>query len=84
MEEEIPTALEIIGKGMKQDRSQGGVVSMKQILFSSILRLAVGYCFLMALFMTIIQESDVIGIFFDVLGEILTVNDQEFRYCTLF
>lgn len=76
MEEEIPAALEIIGKGMKQDSSQGKVFSMKKILFSSMLRLTVGYCFLVTLFMTVVQESEVLGIFFDVLGKIPTSTNQ--------
>jgi hypothetical protein len=65
METEIPLGLEIIGKGMRQNPQK---YQMRCILFSSILRLAVGYLFLSTLFLTVIQESDVLGIFFDVLG----------------
>ena len=69
MEEEIPMALEVIGKGIKQDGSQGNIFNMRNILFSSFLRLSVGYLFLYTLFLTVIQELDVLNIFFDVLGE---------------
>jgi hypothetical protein len=41
---------------------------MKRIVFSSLLRLAVGYLFLVCLFLVVVQESSVLGIFFDVLA----------------
>lgn len=70
MEEEIPVGLEVIGKGLKQDETQGNVVfKMRHIIFSSILRLIVGYLFLITLFLTVIRESNVLGVFFDVLGK---------------
>ncbi|KAL7516968.1 hypothetical protein ACHAWX_001938 [Stephanocyclus meneghinianus] len=67
MEEEIPLGLEIIGKGIKQDESRRSRVKLGNIFFSCILRLTVGYFFLLTLFLTVIQESDVLAIFFDVL-----------------
>ena len=62
-------ALEIIGKGIKQHESGEAVYKMGHILLSSILRLAVGYLFLATLFITVIQEDNVLDIFFDVLGK---------------
>lgn len=41
---------------------------MPRIVFSSLLRLSVGYLFLICLFLVVIQESTVLGIFFDVLA----------------
>jgi hypothetical protein len=70
MEEEIPIGLESLGKGLKQDNSLGGGYDMRKIVLSSILRLTIGYLFLLCLFLTVIQESDVLDIFFDVLGEL--------------
>ena len=69
MEEEIPLGLEIIGQGFKHDESRGNGFKLGNVLFSSILRLTIGYFFLLTLFLTVIQESDVLAIFFDVLGE---------------
>lgn len=66
--QEIPTGLEIIGKGAEQEMSGGTKFSMKRIVFSSLLRLAVGYLFLLCLFLVVVQESSVLGIFFDVLA----------------
>lgn len=68
--QEIPTGLEIIGKGAKQgELSSGGPkLNMTRIVFSSLLRLAVGYLFLICLFLVVVQESSVMGIFFDVLA----------------
>ena len=40
----------------------------KRVLISSIFRLAVGYLFLSSLFMNIVQNTDVIEIFYDVLA----------------
>lgn len=37
----------------------------KKVIFSSILRMVVGYLFLTCLFFTVIQESQVLNIFFD-------------------
>ena len=68
MEEEIPLGLEIIGKGVEQDASGGYRFEMRRIVFSSILRLGVGYLFLLCLFLTVVQETNVLGIFFDVLA----------------
>ena len=40
----------------------------KRVLISSIFRLAVGYLFLSSLFMNIVQNIDVVEIFYDVLA----------------
>ncbi len=66
--EEIPLGLEILGKGVEQELSGSTKFSMKRILLSSFLRLAVGYLFLSCLFLVVVQESTVLGIFFDVLA----------------
>lgn len=65
---EIPNALELIGKGYEQEVTGGTNVQMRKIVFSSLLRLALGYLFLLSLFLVVIQESTVLGIFFDVLA----------------
>ena len=41
---------------------------IQKVIFSSILRMVVGYLFLTCLFLTVIQENDVLNIFFDVLA----------------
>ena len=69
---EIPQALELIGKGAEQKISADGThdehrFSKKRIFLPALLRLSVGYMFLMCLFMTVVQESVVLDIFFDVL-----------------
>jgi hypothetical protein len=65
---EIPTGLELIGKGVEQEVTGGTNVRMRKIVFSSLLRLVLGYLFLLSLFLVVIQESTVLGIFFDVLA----------------
>jgi len=83
MEEEIPIGLESLGKGLKQDNSLGGGYDMRKIVFSSILRLTIGYLFLLCLFLTVIQESDVLDIFFDVLALefVESIDDVIFELC---
>jgi hypothetical protein len=68
-EQEIPTSLEIIGKGMEQVPSAtGGLLSMPRILFSSILRILVGILFFITMFCCVIQSTSVLEIFFNVLA----------------
>ncbi|KAL7478407.1 hypothetical protein ACHAW6_004170 [Cyclotella cf. meneghiniana] len=83
MEEEIPLGLEIIGQGFKHDKSRGNGFKLGSVLFSSILRLTVGYFFLLTLFLTVIQESDVLAIFFDVLALefVESIDDVVFALC---
>ncbi|KAL7531293.1 hypothetical protein ACHAXR_003958, partial [Thalassiosira sp. AJA248-18] len=68
MEEEIPQGLELIGKGAEQQISGGTRYSMTRIALPSLLRMAIGYTFLSCLFLTVVQESTVLDIFFDVLA----------------
>ncbi|KAL7469751.1 hypothetical protein ACHAXS_010855 [Conticribra weissflogii] len=69
MEEEIPLGLEIIAHGLvAQKTTSGEKYSFNRIVMSSLLRLGIGYLFLLTLFLTVIQESDVLDIFFDVLA----------------
>lgn len=69
-EQEIPTALELIGKGVEQilPSSTGEVISMGRILFSSILRMFLGMCFFVTMFVCVIQSRSVLEIFFNVLA----------------
>ena len=68
MEEEVPLGLEIIGKCVEQNMMGRRPFKMRKVIFSSILRMVVGYLFLTCLFMTVIQENDVLNIFFNVLA----------------
>mmetsp|Transcript_22209 Transcript_22209/g.45394 ORF Transcript_22209/g.45394 Transcript_22209/m.45394 type:complete len:708 (+) Transcript_22209:228-2351(+) len=69
MEEEIPLGLEILAHALVAQRTANSrKYSFNRIVLSSILRLCVGYLFLLSLFLTVIQESDVLDIFFDVLA----------------
>eukprot|EP00804_Cyclotella_cryptica_P006489 CCRYP_012786-RB/>CCRYP_012786-RB protein AED:0.12 eAED:0.12 QI:1112/0.7/0.90/1/0.8/0.90/11/549/703 len=83
MEEEIPLGLEIMGEGIKHDESRGNGFKLRNILLSSFLRLTVGYFFLLTLFLTVIQESDVLAIFFDVLALefVESIDDVVFALC---
>jgi hypothetical protein len=58
----------VIGKGLEQEVTGGTNLKFRRIVFSSLLRLAVGYLFLLCLFLVVVQESTVLGIFFDVLA----------------
>lgn len=69
MEDEIPQGLELIVISVHNsfcldDKS----VIYKRVLFSSVLRLIIGYMFLTALFINIVQTDDVLTVFFDVLA----------------
>jgi len=68
-EQEIPTALEIIGKGMEQVSSTASEgISMGRIMFSSSLRMLIGMFFFATMFCCVIQSTSVLGIFFNVLA----------------
>jgi len=56
------------------------IVSRRRIILSSMLRIAVGYTFLAALFINIAQGEDVINIFYDVLalGFVESIDDHSF------
>jgi len=68
MEHEIPDGLEMIGKGMEQILSGDHVLSMRKILLSSLLRLCMGYMFLLTLFVAVAQSDNVLDLFFNVLA----------------
>ena len=71
MEEEIPQGLELIMIGWGDVSfilDDNGSAIRKRVLFSSSLRLVVGYMFLVSLFTNVMQSSDVLGVFFDVLA----------------
>ena len=65
-ESEIPTALEIIGKGIQQ--SGNNMISMKKIVLSSFMRLLLGYVFLMTVFVSVVQSTDVLQMFMNLLA----------------
>ena len=68
---EIPQALELIGKGAEQKIaaiSHARFFSMKRVVLPALLRMVVGYLFLFCLFLTVVQESTVLDVFFDVLA----------------
>ena len=46
----------------------GSTVIYKRVIFSSVLRLVVGYTFLLSLFINVVQTTDVLSVFFDVLA----------------
>jgi len=65
-ESEIPTALEIIGKGIQQ--SGNNMISMKKIVLSSCMRLLLGYVFLVTVFVSVVQSTDVLQMFMNLLA----------------
>ena len=74
---EIPDGLEIIGKGLEQKLTGNARISMERIVLSSLLRLSVGYVFLSALLVIVVQSSDVLGLFFNVLSLEFVENIDE-------
>jgi hypothetical protein len=50
----------------------------KRLIAVSVLRLTVGYMFLSCLFISVVQNSDVIGIFYDVLALEFVENVSSF------
>ena len=62
------TCLHWQGSGTGQLLSVRPKYTMSRIVFSSLLRLSVGYMFLVCLFLVIVQAESVIQIFFDVLA----------------
>ena len=67
---EIPTGLELIGKGAQQVPHPDGrrKFSMRRIIFSSLLRFTVGFLFLCLAFLVTVQQDAVLAIFYTVLG----------------
>lgn len=68
-DDEIPTGLELIGKALEQRKDSDKHFSTCRIFLSSLLRISIGAMFLTCLFFVVIQESNVLDIFFDVLGK---------------
>ncbi len=69
MGEEVPAGLELLAMGVCQTLVLNGERLVRgRILFYSLLRLVVGYMFLMSLFFNVAQNNDVLGVFFDVLA----------------
>ena len=69
MGEEVPAGLELLAMGVCQTLVLNGErLHRWRILFYSLLRLVVGYMFLMSLFFNVAQNNDVLGVFFDVLA----------------
>merc|ERR1712176_532388 len=69
MEDEVPQALQLIANGARHVLLLNGKKRVhKRVIVTSILRLVVGYLFLASLFVNIAQNSDAIGIFYDVLA----------------
>ena len=54
---------------MPEQRKCGGTgLSMRRIVLPATLRIIVGYVFLACLFLVVVQEDDVLDIFFDILA----------------
>ncbi len=67
-ESEIPQALELIGKAFQQKASAKDRISFKRIIFSSCMRLLLGYTFLCSVFVVIVQVTDVLSMFMNILA----------------
>ncbi|KAL7552484.1 hypothetical protein ACHAWF_015731 [Thalassiosira exigua] len=68
MEEEIPQGLEVLGACLEQHMLGRSPFSKTKTVISCLLRLIVGWLFLSCLFFAVLQESDALNIFFDVLA----------------
>ena len=68
VDDEIPTGLELIGKALEQKKEGDKVFPRRKVFFSSILRISIGAMFLTCLFFVVVQEDNVIDIFFDILA----------------
>ena len=69
MEEEIPQGLILMREiSRKSFQESFPDLSYNRFILSCLLRLVMGYLFLMNLFVTIVQADDVITIFFDILA----------------
>eukprot|EP00804_Cyclotella_cryptica_P028546 CCRYP_014805-RA/>CCRYP_014805-RA protein AED:0.07 eAED:0.07 QI:185/0.75/0.88/1/1/0.88/9/2294/790 len=68
-EDECPQGLQNIAQGAGHTLLLDGTTKIhKRLIAVSILRLVVGYLFLSSLFINVVQNSDVIAIFYDVLA----------------
>ena len=67
-ESEIPQALEIVGMAFQQKASAKDRISFKRIIFSSCMRFLLGYSFLCSVFVVIVQVTDVLSMFMNILA----------------
>ena len=67
-ESEIPHALEIVGMAFQQKASAKDRISFKRIIFSSCMRFLLGYTFLCSVFIVIVQVTDVLSMFMNILA----------------
>ena len=67
-ESEIPQALELVGMAFQQNASAKDRISFKRILFSSCMRFLLGYSFLCSVFVIIVQVTDVLSMFMNILA----------------
>uniref|UniRef100_A0A7R9ZJ37 Uncharacterized protein n=1 Tax=Pseudictyota dubia TaxID=2749911 RepID=A0A7R9ZJ37_9STRA len=68
MEEEVPMGLDLIGQYAEQRMLGRNPYHPSKLALSCLARMAVGYLFLACLFFAVLQSSDVLDIFFDVLA----------------
>jgi hypothetical protein len=83
VDEEIPTGLELIGKALEQKEEGDKVFPLSKVFFSSILRISIGAMFLTCLFFVVVQESNVLDIFFDLvaLEFVESIDDVIYELC---
>ena len=67
-ESEIPQALELVGMAFQQKASAKDRISFKRIIFSSCMRFLLGYSFLCSVFVVIVQVTDVLSMFMNILA----------------
>lgn len=67
-ESEVPQALELVGRAFQQKTSAKDRISFKRILFSSCMRFVLGYSFLCSVFVVIVQVTDVLSMFMNILA----------------
>jgi hypothetical protein len=83
VDDEIPTGLELIGKALEQKREGDKVFPLSKIIFSSILRISIGAMFLTCLFFVLVQENNVLDIFFDMIALefVESIDDVIYQLC---
>ena len=68
MEEEIPTALEMLAKISREKLEADTTFNYNRIVFSAFCRLLIGYLFLASMFVTVVQAEIVLDLFLNLLG----------------
>jgi len=83
VDDEIPTGLYLIGKALEQKREGDKVFPLRKIIFSSILRISIGAMFLTCLFFVLVQENNVLEIFFDMIALefVESIDDVIYQLC---